>query len=128
MITYRSDILKQVKLNSHNTNAAIQAHILDDGHMRKIGFRDYDSDIWYYWCFMPKPYDISFNVTIPKDGSDISIDILNENFGQLWDAQYILFKNPNNKYAKNIMDFVYNQMEHLINSGILSNWKYGDYI
>ena len=128
MITYRSDILQQVKLNSHNTNAAIKAHILDDEHMREIGFRDHDSDIWYYWRFMPKPYDISFNVTIPKDGSDIKIEILDENFLQPYDFQYYLSKNPVNKFALDVKKFVYEQMEYLMKHSVLSNWKPGDYI
>ena len=125
---YRSDILQQVKLNSHNTNAAIRAHILDDKHMREIGFTDHNPDVWYYWCFMSKPYDISFNVTIPKDGSDIKIDVLDESFLQIYDFQYKKKKNPTNKFALDVQKFVYEQMDYLMKHSIFSNWKPGDYI
>lgn len=121
-------MLQQVKLNSHNTNAAIKAHILDDGHMREIGFTDRNSDEWYYYCMMPKPYDISFNVTIPKDGSDIKIDVLDESFLQPYDFQYYLSKNPENKFALDVQKFVYEQMKYLMKHSILSNWKPGNYI
>ena len=120
--------MQQVKLNSHNTNAAIKAYILDNEHMREIGFTDYDVDTWYYWRFMPKSYDISFNVAIPKDGSDIKIDVLDESFLQPYDFQYYLSKNPANKFAKKKKKFVYEQMEYLMKHSIISNWKPGDYI
>lgn len=116
------------QLNSNGVNIAIKAHILDDEHMRKAGFTDRNPNHWYYCRFMPKPYDISFNVTIPKDGSDIKIDVLDENFLQPYDFQYYLSKNPENKFALDVQKFVYEQMKYLMKHSILSNWKPGDYI
>lgn len=121
----------EVKVNSHGTNAAISAHILSDDEMRVIGFTDRNPSQWYYCRMVPglgKDIEISFIVIIPKDGSDIEIMTLDEEFCQYYDYQSILERNPNLECALNVHDFVEKQMEYLQDAGVLSGHCRGEYI
>lgn len=118
--------MENVEVNSHGTNKAIKAHILSDDKMREIGFTDCDEKNWYYYKNLSN--EISFNVTIPKDGSDISIDVLDEDYLQPYDFQYILEKNPNHPFAVGIKVKVEGCMRYLQNKGVLSGHEYGEYI
>lgn len=121
----------EVIVNSHGTNAAIKAHILPDDEMRAIGFTDRNPERWYYCRMVPglgKGIEISFNVTIPKDGSDIEIITLDEDFCQPYDVFYILERNPNFECALNVQEFMEREMEYLQSHGVLSGHKRGNYI
>lgn len=121
----------EVIVNSHGTNAAIKAHILPDNEMRALKFTDHNPKQWYYYRMVPglgKGIEISFNVTIPKDGSDIEIATLDEDYCQYYDYQCILERNPNLECALKVRDFVEQEMEYLQRYGVLSGYKRGDYI
>lgn len=115
-----------VEVNSKGTNKNIKAHILSDEEMREIGFTDHAKDQWYFGRYLDD--DTSFIVTIPKDGSDIEIMTLDEDFGQYYDFQYILERHPNFEYPLKIKDRAEHWMEYLIDKGVLSGWKRGEYI
>lgn len=129
-----------VKLNSHGVNAKIKAHIFDDVKMREIGFTDYAKDRWYFCRGLQINFngtkkkrglnnvDISFSVTIPKDGSDIRIDVLDELFCQPYDYQYILGKDPGHKVANDVKEQVEYWMEKLQEEGVLEGHVKGEYI
>ena len=121
----------KVQVNSHGTNVAIKAHILPDDEMHTIGFTDRDPSKWYYYRMVPglgKGIEISFNVTIPKDGSDIEVITLDEDFLQPYDVFYILGKYPNLECTLKVREFMEKQIEYLQNKGVLSGHKRGDYI
>ena len=115
-----------VEVNSNGTNKNIKAHILSDEEMREIGFTDRYEPHWYFCKGVAK--DITFNVTIPKDGSDIEIITLDEMFCQPYNYQYILKNHPNLKYALDVKKKTEEWMQYLINRGVLSGWNRGDYI
>lgn len=115
-----------IKTNSKGTNAAIKAHILSDEKMRELGFTDYLPKNWYYCKTIAR--DITFNLTIPKDGSDIEIITLDENFGQPYDYQRILQDSPHFSPALKIKSMVEEIMSHLQSVGVLSGHNYGEYI
>lgn len=120
-----------VELNSNGVNKKIKAHILSDDEMREIGFTDYSKDRWYFCRVVQKfkyGFDITFNVTIPKDGSDISIDILDDSFMQPYDYQYMLDRNPNFDPALKVKDQVEEWMAYLQEKCVLSGHEYGEYI
>lgn len=125
---------EKVELNKNGVNAKIKAHILSDKEMREIGFTDYCKDRWYFnrlIVFKPKKYknvEISFNVTIPKDGSDIQIDVLDEDFCQPYDYQYLLNQEPLFQCALIVFEQVEEWMEYLQSKGVLSGHIYGEYI
>lgn len=129
---------EKVKLNSHGVNAKIKAHIFDDAKMREFGFTDYAKDRWYFCRGINfkdvkkkrdlKNIDISFSVTIPKDGSDIQIDVLDEWFCQPYDYQYILEKDPGHKIANIVKEQVEYWMEKLQEEGVLEGHVRGEYI
>lgn len=129
---------KNVELNSYGVNAKIKAHIFDDVKMRELGFTDYAKDRWYF-CRGINFKDIkkkrglndiaiSFSVTIPKDGSDIRIDVLDEWFCQPYDYQYILEKDPGHKIANIVKEQVEYWMEKLQEVGVLEGHVRGEYI
>lgn len=121
----------KVQVNSHGTNVAIKAHILPDDEMYTIGFTDRDPSKWYYYRMVPglgKGIEISFNVTIPKDGSDIEIITLDEDFLQPYNYESILERNPNLECALKVRDFVEEQMKYLQDTGVLSGHRKGNYI
>lgn len=115
-----------IKTNNNGTNIKIKAHILSDKEMKEIGFTDFAKDRWYYCKDLGK--DISFNVTIPKDGGDIEIITLDENFCQPYDYQIILDHSPTHKLASMIRDKVEEQMDYLQSAGVLSGHNRGEYI
>lgn len=126
---------QDVKVNSHGINAKIQGHILPDEQMRAIGFTDYDPTHWYFCRIVNFPkiiktrnLIISFNVTIPKDGSDIRIDILDDDWCQPYDYQYLLYKNPTFRIALIVKEQVEEWMEYLQANGVLSGHVKGEYI
>ena len=126
---------EKVELNSNCVNAKIKAHILSDKEMREIGFTDYSKDRWFFCRSITFPreprykgFDISFNVSIPKDGSDIRIDVLDEDFCQPYDYQRILSKNPNHPCASIVNEQVERWMEYLQSKGVLSGHVKGEYI
>lgn len=129
---------EKVELNSHGVNAKIKAHIFDDTRMREFGFTDYAKDRWYFCRGINfkdvkkkkglSNIDISFSVTIPKDGSDIQIDVLDEWFCQPYDYQYILEKDPGHKIANIVKEQVEYWMEKLQEEGVLKGHVRGEYI
>lgn len=125
--------MEKLKLNSNHVNAKIQATILSDGEMISAGFTDFSKDRWYFCKTLnfPKKYkgvEITFNVSIPKDGSDISIDILDEDFLQPYDYQKILERYPTNEVACIVREQVELWMGRLQEVGVLSGHVRGEYI
>lgn len=115
-----------VEVNSKGTNVKIKAHILPDESMREIGFTDSCKDRWYYCKSVGR--DTTFNVTIPKDGSDIEIITLDENFCQPYDYQHILDRTPKLAFALEVREQVEKQMEYLQSRGVISGHERGEYI
>ena len=127
--------MEDIKLNSHCVNAKMQSHILSDDKMKEMGFTEYRKGYLYFCRGIQFPkekryrdIDISFSVTIPRDGSDIRIDVLDEDFCQPYDYQMILSKNPNNHYARIVNEQVEKWMEYLQEQGVLSGHVRGEYI
>ena len=126
---------EEVEINSNYVNAKIKAHILSDEKMKEIGFADYSKTTWFFCRSIKFPkevryrgFDISFNVSIPKDGSDIRIDVLDEDFCQPYDYQSMLHRNPTFKPALIVLDQVEEHMEYLQSKGVLSGHVKGEYI
>lgn len=117
-------------LNSNGVNSEIVAHILPEKIMRGIGFTDNMPDRWYYCRILvsDKFGGISFNVTIPKDGSDLDIEVLDEAFCQPYDYQFIRNADPSAEFAKNVFEKVEEEMKYLQDAGVLSGHNYGEYI
>lgn len=117
-----------IGLNKNGNNANIVANILPDDEMRKIGFTDLNPEVWYFCKRICKEGDISFSVMIPKDGSDVRIDVLDECFLQPYDYQYILRKKPDFKFALQIREAVEDWMTYLHDNGVLTGHNRYDYI
>lgn len=126
----------EIKTNKNGVNVNIKAHILSDEDMRRIGFTDYNKDVWYFCRIFDEfnlnkkfTYEISFNVSINKNNpDDLRIDVLDEDFLQPYDYQYILTQNPSLEYALQVKEFVEKWMKYLQDNGVLSGHEYGEYI
>lgn len=133
-----------IEVNSHGVNKAIKYHILPDEKMKEIGFcknyyegtnHEKYSPYWYFVRGIKFPnekrwrnIEIDFQVNIPKDGSDLNIMVIDMDFCQPYDYQYILKHKPENECAKIVRDEVERWMEYLQKNGVLSGHEYGAYI
>lgn len=115
-----------VPLTKRKQNAMIQANILDDKKMREIGFTDYSKDSWYYCRGLGS--NISFNVSINKKTSKIKIDVLDECFLQPFDYQAQIQDGRNDDFINNINKQVQEQMKYLMDAGVITGYRMGDYI
>lgn len=116
-----------IELNSNGVNNQIKYHILSDDAMRNIGFTDHNPKTWYFCRNIGD--DISFNVSIPKNGvGDIRIDVLDEDFLQPYDYQAILDRDSDFPFALLVEQKVEEYMKHLQNEGVLSGHIRGEYI
>lgn len=136
--------MENIKLNKHGVNDKIKGHILEKEKMNAAGFVDVyypgtkyeqDAPYWYFRKAIKFPEEkryknfcIEFSVQIPKDGSDISIDVLDMDFCQPYDYQYMLHNNPTFKPALIVNEQVEEWMEQLQMQGILSGHVKGEYI
>ena len=118
--------MDEVKVNSHGTNAKFKFNIFDDKQMKEIGFTNFYEPYWFY-C-KPLLNDIEFSVTIPKDGSEAWIDVLDSNFCQPYDYQKFLENTPDHKFAKRIKGLVDEEMVKLTRLGVIENYEVGDYV
>lgn len=131
-ITYRG---KEFPLTKYGCNANIKVHIFDEDIMRKARFTDYREGYWYY-CrdLRPLSHGISFNLSTKKDDpTDWRIDILDEDFCQPYDYQWMIQRevdgeNFDGDFHWRVNEQVEYEMEHLTRLGIISGWKKGDYI
>lgn len=142
------------KTNSHGTNCAIKYHVLPDEKMKELGFWDGWNHDFTHWSrsvcvekpesqyteqdlkkikknpnYKPRYSDISFDVTIPKDGiSDLDINTIDEDFLQPYDWQAMIERKGAPMLAYACRDFVEKQMEFLQEAGLLEGHTKGEYI
>ena len=131
---------ENIEVNRHSVNKKIKANILSDSEMRRIGFTDYAKDRWYFCRGIKFPstreyrnFEVSFSVAIPKDGSDIRIDVLDEAFCQPYDYQSMIIHSREmglepNKTCMIVFEQVEQHMKYLAEQGILEGHIYGEYI
>lgn len=127
-----------VETNSNGVNKKIKANIFSDEKMRELGFTDYAKDRWYFNRLLrpskkSKGFEISFSISIPKDGSDIRIDVLDEAFCQPYDYQAMIINSREKKTKANetclkVFDWVEELMKELADKGVLEGHVYGEYI
>lgn len=115
-----------MELDKNGLNTSLNSTILPDEEMRKLGFTDYSEDTWYYCSRVGA--GITLNVSIPKDGSRFRLDVLDEDFGQPYDYQEYLVRNPKQEFALGVKAAVEKQMEFLSLAGVITGFEPGMYI
>lgn len=103
----------------------MKLHVLDEQKMRQIGFTDYANERWYLSRKLAD--DVTLNVTISKDKSSGSVEVLDEEFCQWYDFEYILNNDPNHRFANEVKQNFTNNMIWLTQEGIVENWNEGDW-
>ena len=135
---------ENISTNKNCVNSKIKANILDDKEMKDLGFNgkyyegtknEEDAPYWYLikGIVFPKNLkykniDISFNINIPKNGDDIRIDVLDEDFCQPYDYQRILNRDNQQEIALIVFHQVEMWMDYFQRNNILSGHIYGEYI
>lgn len=129
-----------VETNSHCVNKKIKANILEESKMRELGFTDFCKDRWYFCRGINFPntkeyrgFEVTFSIAIPKDGSDIRIDVLDEAFCQPYDYQSMIMNRREkgitpNQTALIVFEQVEHWMKYLEDIGIIKGHIYGEYI
>lgn len=112
----------------HGNNAALSIHVLDDAAMRALGFTDRVPEDWYLCRPVSDDHTTSLDVTAAKDGSDWRIDVLDEDFGQPYDYQWLLSQNPDFAYARKVAANVERELRVLADAGVLVGWREGVYV
>ena len=112
----------------HGNNAALSIHVLDDAAMRALGFTDCVPEDWYLRKPVSDDHTTSLDVTAAKDGSDWCIDVLDEDFGQPYDYQWILSRDPDFAYARKVAVNVERELRILADAGVLVGWREGMYV
>lgn len=120
--------IEGVAYTKHHNNAALSMHPLDDATMRELGFTDLRKGYWYLCRRVSTDSDITLNAHIAKDGHDWRIDVLDENFCQPYDYQYLLSVNPTLEYANNVANECEKWYRRLSEWGLLSGWHEGMYV
>lgn len=120
---------EDVELNEFHCNKKLQGHILSSREMKKAGFRELE-DRWFYSRMLDKKADISFDVSIYKDNPTerVNIEVFDEYYGQHYDFQKYLNKNPHFEFALKIRNAVEMEMARLQELGIISGHIKGEYI
>lgn len=130
-------VIKECKTNTLGTNKNIIFH-LNEKNLKKYGFKlseglkFTDSKIpehWHYHKYIAD--DITFNIDYylkPYKGAQLEILTIDEDFGQPYDYQAILSRNPQHKFANNVFNEVEKEMKKLQEAEILSGHVYGEYI
>lgn len=105
----------------------MKINILEDKIMKDAGFNSVSDNSRWYLC-KNLELEISFNFTIIKETGVFKIDILDEDFLQPYDFQYILKNTPTHKVANEINKKVIAIILELVNIGIVEDYTIGDYI
>lgn len=109
-------------------NASIKAHVLEDDKMRELGFTDCKEDTWYFCKILKELDEISFNVSIQKDGTKFKIDVLDEDYLQPYNYQNMLKRDPKFLYGLITHVQVQGWMKYLQDNGVISGYVANDYI
>ena len=123
----------KVPLKENGQNKNIKVATLDESILRKFGFTDSRKGYWYYCrnVHHDKKFDdsITFNISFrKKDGKELMIDILDEDFCQPYDYQKFLKNNPDHEYALEVHKNVQEIMSKLMSAEIITGYKPNDYI
>ena len=120
------EINTNVNINKRGENADIVFHVLAEEEMRKLGFTDHSKNSWYKCKLLSK--NISFNISIDKDTSKGTIDVLDENFCQPYNYQKMIIDNTYNQFVYDTHEKVQEIMKYLSENGVISNYNRNDYI
>ena len=123
-------VFPEYELNKNGNNKNIKIHLLPDKEMRELGFTDYQKGHWYFCrslCF-----NIIFAISInKKEPEDFRIDVLDDDFFQPYDYQFMLFSKAYSEYnpvAIKVYDEIEKWMEYFKEKGIISGHEKGEYI
>ena len=96
--------------------------------MRELGFTDCKEDTWYFCKILKELDEISFNISIQKDGTKFKIDVLDEDYLQPYNYQNMLKRDPKFLYGLITHVQVQGWMKYLQDNGVISGYIANDYI
>lgn len=117
---------REIEFTPGGNNAAIKVNILSDEEMREIGFTDRSKKTWYFTRRVAG--SISFNFHIEKETGRWGIDILDEDFLQPYDYQYLIANGYKDTFVEEVQEGVEEIMAFLAEKGVIEGHEYGEYI
>lgn len=123
---------KYPQVNKYQTNVLLQGHVKSASEMIEYGFRriDYkgiDVPYWSYYTSLIPKYNIGFYLGLYDDGL-IRIDVLDDDFGQPYDYQKLLNRDPYYMFPRQVFWEVDKLMCKLQNDGFISGYYTGMYV
>lgn len=123
-------IFPECEVNKNRNNKNIKIHFLPDKEMRELGFTDHQRGYWYFCRVLC--LNITFNISInKKDPEDFQIDVLDDDYCQPYDYQFMLgseTQGKHNSVAIKVYEKVEKWMEYFKEKGIISGHERGEYI
>ncbi|MFK3936548.1 hypothetical protein ACI2JA_03400 [Alkalihalobacillus sp. NPDC078783] len=92
----------------------------------EYGFTNHHSPTLYLYKALGS--NISFNMSVNKNTKEINIDVLDENFLQPYDYQYLILIDKHNQAAKRVKKKVEDILNSLQEDGVITGYKSGMYI
>lgn len=94
--------------------------------LKEIGFTNHVPQSFYY--MKPLISSISFNVTIPSDLSGLTVEVLDEDFLQPYDYQFLLSEHPDMVFPLQVKSRVEDELLRLEEQGVITGYIKGEYI
>lgn len=104
----------------------MKINLFNDDYMKTAGFSDHVEGKWIFLKEVAP--EVSFILRVEKNCSKWRIDIIDDDFGQPYDYQYILSVDTEHAFANSVKRNVESIMTYLCDIGIVSDYKVGDYI
>lgn len=116
-----------IELNEFHCNKKLTGKILSKEEMKKLRFSE-NEDKWSF--FKPLKGEIELFVHIYKDNPSerVDIQIIDDDFGQPYDYQRYLERNPTHIFALQIQELVEKEISKLQEAGVISGHTFGEYI
>lgn len=115
----------ELRANGTSNKIQVKAGVIPK-MLRDYGFFQLDGGFHYV---AELGCGISFNVRIEaNDFSDLNIVVVDDDFGQPYDYQYLLMKGEENKVTVALYEKVEAELERLQDAGILTGHVRGDYV
>jgi|SRR5690606_1501361 len=117
---------EEIHKNGFNMNIKINPKQTVESLM-EYGFTNHHESTLYYSRNICE--NISFNLSVNKETLEIErLDVLDEDWLQPYDYQYILLDNPKAEFARNVYFKVNKILTKLQNDGIITGFTVGMYI
>lgn len=132
--------IEDVEVNKYHTNALLKFHVQNDEIMKANRFNQRNDGTWSYFKTIKvtdptlpkherKKYGLNLCLYITVDNDNIlNVQLLDDDFCQPYDYQYLESHGYGNVYTKQAREFVEKELTALQNANIISGFTPGMYV